>query len=106
MGVFGSVGGSTLGKAIGGKGIFGDILGGLGGIAGALLPFEEGGKVEFDTPALLHKNEYVLPAGVKPTKAQIKAVNKKKSAPKKKAVNKKKSAPKKKVTKKKKPKFV
>lgn len=96
MGVFGSLGGSIVGKQIGGEGVLGDVLGGLGGIAGGFLPFKEGGRVPRDTKAILHKNEYVLPAGVKPTKAQIKAVNKGKAQKKKKSAPKRKSAPKKK----------
>lgn len=74
MGVFGATAGSALGKEIGGDGVGGDILGALGGIAGSFLPFKEGGYVPYDTPAILHKNEFVLPAHVKPTKAQLKAV--------------------------------
>ena len=76
MGVLGATGGSALGKAVGGEGIGGDILGALGGVLGGFLPFETGGEVPRDTKAILHKGEYVLPKGVKPTKAQRKAVNK------------------------------
>ena len=83
MGVLGATGGSALGKKIGGKGVGGDILGALGGVLGGFLPFETGGEVPRDTKAILHKGEYVLPAGVKPTKAQRKAVNKKKTQAKK-----------------------
>lgn len=75
MGIFGSAGASTLGKAIGGK-KFGDVLGTIGGVLGSFLPFEEGGDVPYDTKAILHKGEFVLPKGVKPTKAQRKAVKK------------------------------
>jgi hypothetical protein len=77
--------GSGLGKLVGGKA--GKKLGGslgaeLGTAAGALTPYKLGGKVPKTGPALLHKNEFVLPAGVKPTKAQKAAVakGKKKSA--------------------------
>lgn len=83
MGVLGATGGSALGKAVGGDGIGGDILGALGGVIGGFLPFETGGEVPRNTKALLHKGEYVLPAGVKPTKAQRKAVNKRKAQAKK-----------------------
>ena len=74
MGLLGVTAGSALGKEIGGDGVAGDILGALGGIAGSFLPFKEGGYVPYDTPAILHKSEFVLPAHVKPTKAQLKAV--------------------------------
>lgn len=52
-----------------GQDIGGDIL-------DFLIPFKKGGKVKKKMPALLHKGEFVLPAKVKPTKAQIKAVKK------------------------------
>ena len=56
------------GKAIGGKGIKGDVLGGLFGAAGSLLPwYETGGKVTHTGPAMVHKSEYILPANAKPT---------------------------------------
>jgi len=87
MGVFGSLGGSALGKAIGGDGELGDVLGTLGGFAGTFLPFKEGGYVPYDTKAILHKGEYVLTAGVKPTKAQRKAIKKGKQKAKKKREN-------------------
>jgi len=67
-------------------------------IASALLPvlvenllkLETGGKVEKTQIAMVHKNEYMLPAGVKPTPAQVKKVNalKKKKATKKAPVKK------------------
>ena len=50
------------------------------GLAGAAFPmFKKGGKVNKTGLAILHKNEYVLPAGVKPTKAQKAKVAKKKA---------------------------
>lgn len=66
--------GKMLGGAIGGK--TGRKIGGtLGEIGGAeLVPYKKGGKVKKTGPALLHKNEFVLPSTVKPTKAQKKAV--------------------------------
>ena len=54
--------------------------------------FDEGGEVKKTQVAKVHKGEYVLPAGVKPTKGQRKAVAKgkgKKKALKKKKVSKK-----------------
>ena len=67
-------------------------------IASALLPvlvenilkLETGGKVDKTQIAMVHKNEYMLPAGVKPTPAQVKKVNalKKKKAVKKAPVKK------------------
>jgi hypothetical protein len=72
--------GSGLGKLIGGKAgkKLGASLGSeLGTAAGAtLIPYKNGGKVPKTGPALLHKNEFVLPAGVKPTAAQKKEVAK------------------------------
>jgi uncharacterized protein YcfJ len=88
MGIFGNIVGKSLGKVAGG--IAGGLIGGkkgrkigaslggeLGGVAGATLtPYKKGGKVPKTGAALLHKGEYVLPAGVAPTKAQKKAVAK------------------------------
>jgi hypothetical protein len=52
----------------------------VGGAAGSLLPFKLGGKVPGPkgkpVKALVHGGEYILPAGVKPTKAQKMAVAK------------------------------
>lgn len=75
MGIFGSIAGSALGKKIGGDGFFGDLLSGLGGAGGALLPYETGGYVVKTTPALLHEGEFVLPANARPTAQQKKIVN-------------------------------
>jgi len=46
--------------------------------ATAVPSFKTGGKVKKTGLAYLHKNEHVLPAGVKLTKAQEKAIEKKK----------------------------
>lgn len=77
----------------------------FGIIASALAPLivdklsklEKGGDVKKTGAVIVHKGEYMLPKGVKPTKGQRKAVAKgkaKKTAPKKTAP--KKTAPKKK----------
>lgn len=72
--------GGTLGGALGQK--FGGSAGGeigrvLGKVGGGLIPwFKKGGKVTKTGPAMVHKGEYVLPANVKPTKAQKAAVAK------------------------------
>ena len=70
--------GSQLGRQIGGKGLTGDILEGLGGFAGGLVPigYAEGGEVKQTGQAIVHRGEYVLPKGVKPTPAQRRAVAK------------------------------
>lgn len=80
----GSFLGARLGKAIGGRAgkqagaNIGRVAGGLAG--GALIPmFKKGGKVSKTGLAVVHKGEYVLPAGVKPTKAQKARVAKKKA---------------------------
>lgn len=86
MGIFGKMIGKGLGKVAGG--IAGGFVGGkagrkigsqlgseLGGVAGATLtPYKTGGRVPKTGPALVHKGEFVLPAHVKPTKAQVEAV--------------------------------
>tara|TARA_R110002167_G_scaffold34984_1_gene111720 strand:+ start:836 stop:1111 length:276 start_codon:yes stop_codon:yes gene_type:complete len=88
MGFFGSLLGGEIGKLIGGKKHSG--LGStLGTIAGDFLPFETGGRVEVKKgrktqKAILHKNEYVLPANAKPTKKQKAIVAKNKRDAKKK----------------------
>jgi hypothetical protein len=72
----------------------------FGVIASALAPLiveqltklEKGGDVKKTGAVIVHKGEYMLPKGVKPTKAQRKAVAKgkaKKTAPKKTAPKKK-----------------
>tara|TARA_R110002110_G_scaffold63138_1_gene175748 strand:+ start:1692 stop:1967 length:276 start_codon:yes stop_codon:yes gene_type:complete len=88
MGFFGSLIGNELGKLIGGKKHSG--LGAtLGTIAGDFLPFETGGAVKVKKgrktqKAILHKNEYVLPANAPPTKKQKAIVAKNKRDAKKK----------------------
>jgi hypothetical protein len=74
--------GNLLGQGLGylGGGLFGDSGTGskIGGALGNFLPFEKGGKVPGGrgkaVPTLLHGGEYILPASVKPTKAQMKKV--------------------------------
>ena len=82
MGAIGAAVGSEGGSALGG--IIGKRLGGrggaaagrnigrvAGGLAGGAFPlFKKGGKVNKTGLAYVHKNEFVLPASVKPTKAQ------------------------------------
>lgn len=91
MGVIGKQIGSWLGRGIGNLagGAFGGITGTgadeggnigdtIGGnFLGRLIPFKKGGKVKRTGPILAHKGEFVLPAGVKPTKAQLSKVMKK-----------------------------
>ena len=90
MGIFedlGKKGGSALGKMIGGKSgaKIGASLGKMGGraVSGLVaketgLKFKKGGRVPgkkgAPKKAVVHGGEYILPVGVKPTKAQIKAV--------------------------------
>lgn len=87
--------GSAVGKAFGGKtgasagrNIGGELGKVAGDVAPAILAFKHGGKVNAPkgkpVKAILHGQEYVLPAGVKPTEAQKKAVAKMKADAKKK----------------------
>jgi len=82
MGFFGNllgeIGGGLVGGLVGGD--KGKAVGSnIGGELGGLIPFKKGGAVgKRNVKALLHAGEYVLPAGVKPTKAQKKAVADKK----------------------------
>lgn len=76
--IIGQEAGGGLGRLIGNK--IGGRRGGdsganigkaIGGMAGAAFPlFKKGGKVNKTGLAIVHKGEYVLPANVKPTKAQ------------------------------------
>lgn len=79
--------GGLLGQGLGALG--GGFLGGqkgqqagqqIGGVLGNLLPFKKGGKVPGPKGkprvVLAHGGETILPADVKPTKAQVKAIKK------------------------------
>lgn len=92
MGVIGRKLGQALGRGVGnfagqhlGKftgmgaekgGNIGEDIG--GDILGALIPFKKGGRVKRTGPILAHKGEFILPAGVRPTKGQKARVFKKK----------------------------
>lgn len=81
MGILGSAIGNVAGGALGGR--FGGSQGAsagsqIGSILGGFLPFKKGGKVPGPkgkpVKAIVHGGETVLPAGVKPTMAQKKAI--------------------------------
>lgn len=78
MGLFGNLIGKVGGGLLGG--LFGDKQTGsdIGSALGSFLPFKKGGPVPgakgAPVKAMLHGGEFVLPVGVKPTKAQKKAV--------------------------------
>lgn len=74
--ILGSAGGSALGGFFGAPTLGASIGGLIGGEAGKLLPFKKGGRVKRTGPALVHKGEVVLPVGVAPTKAQVRAIKK------------------------------
>ena len=86
MGFFGDIFARPVGTALGGLAgglvgqrdlgskIGGDLAGGLS----HLIPFKTGGHVRKTGAALVHKGEFVLPAGVRPTKTQLKAVARRK----------------------------
>lgn len=112
MGVLGKALGGLIGKGLGTlagnslgqyTGIGGDRGGAIGeeigsNVLGDLIPFKKGGRVKKTGPILAHKGEFILPKGVKPTKAQVQAVAKrhrrkhcsKSMLPKRKRVSKKK----------------
>jgi hypothetical protein len=93
MGVIGRKLGAALGRGVGnfagqqlGKftgmgadkgGQIGEDIG--GDILGALIPFKKGGRVKRTGPIMAHKGEFILPAGVAPTKGQKARVFKKKT---------------------------
>lgn len=81
--LLGSAGGRLVGSYFGGsKG--GDVGATVGGALGGLTPYHTGGLVKKGkTKAKLLAGEYVLPRGVKPTKAQKAAVAKAKRDAKK-----------------------
>ncbi len=79
----GGLAGQALGGLIGGKrgasagGTIGRVA---GGVLGKAFPmFKKGGKVKKTGLAVVHRGEYVLPAGVAPTATQKKAVAKRKA---------------------------
>ena len=77
--LLGGAGGQFLGKAFGNADL-GKIIGEtVGGFGGGLLGFKKGGRVKGKrgkaVPIMAHAGEYILPVSVKPSKAQIKAVN-------------------------------
>ena len=77
MGFFGNllgeIGGGLVGGLVGGD--KGKAIGSnIGGELGHLVPFKNGGRVKKTGAIYAHKNEFILPAGVKPTRAQKKAV--------------------------------
>jgi len=93
----GAAAGSMAGKALAKKYLGNDYtneaatIGGLlGGAAGSLLPFATGGVIPGakgkPRVILAHNQEYILPIGVKPTKAQKSAVEKRKRMSKQKKV--------------------
>ncbi len=79
MGVLGSALGNLAGSYVGGKiakGKYKKEISTVGGALGASIPwFKKGGRVPKTEIAMVHKNEYVLPRWVKPTKGQKKMVN-------------------------------
>lgn len=81
MGMIGASLGGLAGQAIGQKygGSSGAAAGKMIGTGlGTIFPyFKKGGRVKKTGGAIVHKGEYVLPVGVKPTKAQKAAVAKK-----------------------------
>jgi len=77
--LLGGEGGKFIGKALGNEDIGRSIGETVGGYGGGLLPFKKGGRIKGvkgrPVPIMAHAGEYVLPSSIKPTKAQIKAVN-------------------------------
>lgn len=80
----GRIAGGALGRRFGGGSgqKIGEVV---GEVAGGFLPFKTGGRVKGKRPvkALLHPNEYVLPANAKPTAHQRSVVAKNKAKAKK-----------------------
>ena len=78
--LLGGEAGKKLGKLLGNESVGQGIGEAVGGFGGGLLPFKKGGRVKGKrgkpVPILAHGGEFVLPTSVKPTKAQVKAVNK------------------------------
>jgi len=80
--------GSFAGKHLGGVTGTGEKEGGdigeslAGNFLEKLIPFKKGGRIRKTGPAYLHKGEFILPRGVRPTKTQKKRVAKKHKKPK------------------------
>jgi len=74
--MLGSAGGATLGGFFGAPTLGASLGGLLGAEAGKLIPFRKGGRVKKTGAIYAHKGEVVLPAGVAPTKAQVRAIKK------------------------------
>ena len=74
--ILGSAGGGAIGGFFGAPTLGASVGGLLGGELGRLTGFKKGGRVKRTGMALVHKNEFVLPVGVAPTKAQKAAVKK------------------------------
>ena len=77
--LLGGEAGKYIGKMAGNEDIGRSIGEGFGGFAGGLTGFKKGGRVKGvkgrPVPIMAHAGEYVLPTSIKPTKAQVKAVN-------------------------------
>jgi len=75
----GGLAGKSIGKLAGNEDLGRGIGEGIGGFAGGLTGFKKGGRVKGvrgrPVPIMAHAGEYILPTSVKPTKAQVKAVN-------------------------------
>ena len=78
LGALGEYGGRLAGNLFGYAEPVGKAGRACGEAFGSLIPFKKGGKVKKTAKALLHKGEYVLPKGVRPTKSQMKQVAKRK----------------------------
>jgi len=75
----GGLAGKKLGKLLGNEDLGRNIGEMAGGAGGAMLPFKKGGRVKGKrgkpVAIMAHAGEYILPAHIKPSKAQVKAVN-------------------------------
>jgi len=96
MGVYGDILGPLAGELIGtyaghklggytgiGSGAGGTYGKTIGSAIGKLVKYKKGGRVKRTGKAIVHKGEYVLPKGVRPTKSQMKKVAAKKKKGKK-----------------------
>jgi hypothetical protein len=75
--LIGQIAGHHLGKYTGMNSAAGGQFGTkFGQVVGGLTRYKKGGRVKRTGKAIVHKGEYVLPRGVRPTKAQRKKVAK------------------------------